>query len=180
MLSINYISYTLKLECTLFLSASLLLHYSSKKGIFFFLLTSHNVASGSQIFGGMLPVAALSKGDPAGLWVTTAAPAATRPPAAVSHFPAAPPCLSSATFACWSLLLAASWEPIFIGPRTFLATVVSWLTKLVFSPGETGRDLQREGPQSEGVTAVGEGEGEGECSSTTSRRHLSSQSRVPR
>lgn len=145
-----------------------------------FLLSSHFGTPWGHILGGMPPVAAFSNGDPAGLCVTTAAPTTPRPPAEVSDLPAVPPCFSSTALVCWSLLLAPSWEPSLIGPRTFLATVVSWLTKLVFSPGETGRDLQREGPQREGVTAVGDGEGEGECSSTTSSRHLSSQSRVPR
>lgn len=149
------------------------------KGFYFLLLGLHILTLWGHNFGGLLPVAALSNGDPAGLWVAAKAPRATRNPAAASLFPV-PPCFSSAALICWSLLLLVSWEPILMGPRTFLATLVSWLTKLVFSPGETGRDLQREGPQREGMTAVGEGEGEGECSSTTSRRHLSSQSSVPR
>lgn len=140
------------------------------------ILRSHSGTPWCHIFGCPPPAAVFSSGAPAGLWVTTAAPRPARPP--MSDFPAVPPCFSSVALVCWSLLLAPSWEPILIGPRTFLATVVSWLTKLVFSPGDTGRDLHREGPQSEGVTAVGEGEGEGECSSTTSRRHLSSQSKV--
>lgn len=96
---------------------------------------------------------------PAGLWDVPWAPRRP-PPDGASDFPAELPRFSSPPS-------GPSWDPIFIGPSTFLATLVSWVTKLGLSPGETGRDLLEQGE-----AAVEEGDIG--FSSTTSRWLLSS------
>lgn len=72
-----------------------------------------------------------------------------RPPPLVlpdeaSPLPPVLPRRSSADLEESLALLLSSCDAPFIGPRTFLATLVSWVTKPPLSPGDTGRALLEE------------------------------------